>query len=85
MLDHATIEEEQIAERYVMGKLPPDEATLFEEHYLSCPECLDRLELAESMERGFKRAAGKSPRCSRRRRTWRDSRNRRPTNPPRAT
>lgn len=58
MLDHATIEEEQIAERYVMGKLPPDEATLFEEHYLSCPECLDRLELAESMERGFKRAAG---------------------------
>jgi hypothetical protein len=58
MLDHATIEEEQIAERYVMGKLPPDEATRFEEHYLSCPECLDRLELAESMERGFKRAAG---------------------------
>lgn len=58
MLDHGTIEEEQIAERYVMGKLPPDEATRFEEHYLSCQECLDRLELAESMERGFKRAAG---------------------------
>lgn len=58
MLDHATIEEEQIAERYVMGKLPPDEATRFEEHYLSCPDCLDRLELAEAMERGFKRAAG---------------------------
>jgi hypothetical protein len=31
---------------------------LFEDHYLSCPECLDRLELAESLQRGFKRMAG---------------------------
>src|SRR5262245_64967773 len=41
-----------------MGKLSAEEAERFEEHYLSCPECLDRLELAESMQRGFKRAAG---------------------------
>jgi type II secretory pathway pseudopilin PulG len=57
-MNHTDIEERQIAERYVLGQLPPDEAARFEEHYLSCPECLDRLELAESMERGFKRAAG---------------------------
>jgi hypothetical protein len=57
-MDHATIEEQQIAERYVMGKLPPDEAERFEEHYLSCPECLDRLDLAQAQQRGFKRAAG---------------------------
>jgi hypothetical protein len=57
-MDHAYIEEQQIAERYVMGKLPEAEAALFEEHYLSCPDCLDRLEEAEAMERGFKRAAG---------------------------
>lgn len=57
-MDHTYIEERQIAERYVMGKLPPEEAARFEEHYLSCQECLDRLELSESMERGFKRAAG---------------------------
>jgi hypothetical protein len=57
-MDHAIIEEQQIAERYAMGKLAPEEAERFEEHYLSCPECLDRLELADSMERGFKRAAG---------------------------
>lgn len=57
-MDHQTIEEQQIAERYVRGALPPEEAAHFEEHYLSCSECLDRLELAESMERGFKRAAG---------------------------
>jgi hypothetical protein len=57
-MNHTEIEERQIAELYLMGKLPPEEAATFEEHYLSCQECLDRLELAESMERGFKRAAG---------------------------
>jgi hypothetical protein len=57
-MDHTEIEERQIAELYLMGKLPPEEAAGFEEHYLSCQECLDRLELAESMDRGFKRAAG---------------------------
>lgn len=57
-MDHTDIEEQQIAERYVMGTLPAAEAERFEEHYLSCPECLERLDLAESMQRGFKRAAG---------------------------
>jgi hypothetical protein len=57
-MNHTEIEERQIAELYLMGKLPPEEAAGFEEHYLSCQECLDRLGTAESMERGFKRAAG---------------------------
>jgi len=56
-MDHAGIDPET-AERYVLGRLAPEEAARFEEHYLSCPECLDRLELAEAMVRGFKRAAG---------------------------
>lgn len=57
-MNHADIEEHQVIDRYVMGTLPPDEAERFEDHYLSCPECLDQLALAESMQRGFKRAAG---------------------------
>ncbi len=57
-MDHTYVEEHQIADRYVMGTLPADEAERFENHYLSCPECLDRLELAESVQRGFKRMAG---------------------------
>jgi hypothetical protein len=56
-MDHTRIEEHQIAERYVQGTLPADEAGRFENHYLSCPECLDRLALAESVQRGFRRAA----------------------------
>src|SRR5258708_19912001 len=57
-MDHAEIEEQQIVDRYVRGTLPAEEVARFEEHYLSCQDCLDRLDLAESMNRGFKRAAG---------------------------
>jgi Putative zinc-finger len=57
-MDHTYVEAQNVADRYVMGKLSAEEAERFEEHYLSCPECLDRLALAESMQRGFKRAAG---------------------------
>lgn len=57
-MDHTEIEDRQIAELYLRGKLSPEEAAGFEEHYLHCQECLDRLETAEAMERGFKRAAG---------------------------
>ncbi|HEX3555079.1 MAG TPA: zf-HC2 domain-containing protein [Thermoanaerobaculia bacterium] len=57
-MDHTYIEENQIADRYVMGTLPAEEVERFEDHYLSCPECLDRLELAEPIQRGFKRMAG---------------------------
>src|SRR5436305_672995 len=57
-MDHADMEEQQIVDRYVRGTLPAEEVARFEEHYLSCPVCLDRLDLAESMNRGFKRAAG---------------------------
>jgi len=59
-MDHATIEEQQIVDRYVAGTLPAEEMEGFENHYLSCPECLDRLELAESLQRGFKRMAGQN-------------------------
>lgn len=46
-MDHTKIEEEQVAERYVMGRLSVEEAERFEEHYLTCNPCLDRLQLAE--------------------------------------
>jgi hypothetical protein len=56
-MDHDHIEQNHVADRYLMGKLTPEEADRFEEHYLSCPLCLDRLEQAEALHRGFKRAA----------------------------
>jgi multidrug efflux pump subunit AcrA (membrane-fusion protein) len=56
-MDHDYIEQNHIADRYVMGKLPPEEADRFEEHYLSCQACVDRLERAEALQGGLKRAA----------------------------
>ncbi|HYG63232.1 MAG TPA: hypothetical protein VEL74_11675 [Thermoanaerobaculia bacterium] len=56
-MDHSYIDEQQVAERYVLGQLSQEEADLFEEHYLHCTQCLDRLEAAEGLQRGLERVA----------------------------
>jgi len=56
-MNHDDIENNDIADRYLMGRLSPEEADRFEEHYLSCQECLGRLDRAEKLQRGLKRAA----------------------------
>ena len=56
-MDHKTIDAENIAERYVTGRLSPEEAARFEEHYLDCPACCSRVEAAERLQRGFRRLA----------------------------
>jgi len=58
-MDHTIIDESHIAERFVQGKLAPEEARLFEEHFLGCAECLERVELAERLQEGLRRAAGR--------------------------
>ena len=57
-MNHTYIDEQHVVDRYVRGTLPAEEAARFEEHYLSCQDCLDKLDLAEAMKRGFQRAAG---------------------------
>lgn len=56
-MDHTTIDTENVAERYVTGRLSPEEAALFEEHYLDCPACCARVEAAERLQRGLRRLA----------------------------
>ncbi len=56
-LDHATIDEEQLVDRYLMGRLPREEEERFERHYLSCPRCLEQLELGENLLSGLRHAA----------------------------
>lgn len=56
-MNHRDIEEHQVVDRYLMGRLAPEEAEVFEQHFLGCPECLERLELAEKLQLGFKAAA----------------------------
>ncbi len=48
-MEHATAEELNYPERYVAGKLSPDEAAAFEEHYLGCPACIAMVEDSERL------------------------------------
>lgn len=56
-MDHQSIDAGNIAEHYVTGRLPPEEAARFEEHYLDCPSCCARVEAAERLQRGLRRLA----------------------------
>jgi hypothetical protein len=53
-MDHAAIEETQLAERYVLGRAGEEERVRFEEHFVDCPACLDRLEAAEGLRSALK-------------------------------
>lgn len=44
-----------IVDRYVLNQLMPEEAERFEDHYMTCDACLDEIDRAELMARGFKR------------------------------
>src|SRR5262245_43671607 len=54
-MEHQYIEEQNIPDRYLMGKLPDEERARFEEHFIDCRECLARLETTEDF-RGALRA-----------------------------
>lgn len=56
-MDHQTIDETHVVERYLLGQLSPQEAETFEDHYLDCPECLDRLELSKRLRQGLLQVA----------------------------
>ena len=46
-MDHRYIEENNLVERYVLGRLPVDEQIRFEEHFAECEACVTELELAD--------------------------------------
>jgi hypothetical protein len=48
-MDHHLIEEQSIAESYVMGQLSAQDETEFEEHLLECRECRERVAWAEDL------------------------------------
>lgn len=58
-MDHSYIDDHQMAELYLLGKLSPEEAARFEEHSMSCSECLDRLETAEKLQLGLRAVAAR--------------------------
>jgi hypothetical protein len=55
-VNHLQIEESDLVDRYLLGRLLPEEQARFEEHFVDCQECLDRLETSASFRRGVKTA-----------------------------
>ncbi len=53
-MDHTYIEESGLVERYHRGLLPPEEEAAFEAHFVTCPECMEQLEMARGFQRGLK-------------------------------
>jgi hypothetical protein len=56
-VDHREIEERDIAFLYLKGQLSADEYRLFEEHFVDCSECLDRIEILQGLRSGLRQAA----------------------------
>jgi len=64
-VDHRYIEEADITDRYLLGKLAPEEQDRFEEHFVDCLECLDRLETTKAFSRSLKIAVAEDTEQSR--------------------
>jgi Putative zinc-finger len=42
-MEHEQIDQYDLIDRYLLGKLPADEIARFEEHFIDCPQCIARL------------------------------------------
>lgn len=57
-MNHQHIKEVELAERYLMGRLPPEETAEFEAHFVDCMECADHLETTRAFLDGLRIVAG---------------------------
>ncbi len=52
-MEHSYIEEHNITDRYLSGKLSTEERMSFEDHFVDCTQCLDRLEMTDDLRTGL--------------------------------
>lgn len=60
-MDHNYIEELDLVDRYLMGRLAADESAEFEEHFVDCARCVDRLKTTKDLIHGFRLMASRQP------------------------
>jgi hypothetical protein len=65
VMDHHYIEGHNITDRYLQGTLSATERTRFEEHFIDCAECLDRLEMTEDFRGALRTLAADRAAASR--------------------
>ena len=53
-MDHKFINEVELVERYLMGRLAPEESAEFEAHFVDCQECVGRLNTTKALMDGLR-------------------------------
>ena len=56
-MDHEEIDQFNIIDRYLMGKMPIEESADFEEHLIDCPQCITRLQMTDRFLQGLRSLA----------------------------
>lgn len=56
-MDHHYIDQFDLVDRYLMGKLDPDEIDQFEEHFVDCPQCVEHLKVNRNFIQDLKSVA----------------------------
>ena len=56
-MDHAYVEEHDLVEAYLAGRLSERDRDAFEAHYFDCETCLERLETANDFREGMRQVA----------------------------
>jgi len=47
IVDRCPVDPDAVAEMYLLGTLPKERGMAFEEHYIGCPDCAERLQFTE--------------------------------------
>lgn len=53
-MDHDYIEQTDLVDRYLIGRMTAEEGERFEEHFIDCPECIDRLKTTRDFKQGLR-------------------------------
>ncbi|MEM7585545.1 MAG: zf-HC2 domain-containing protein [Acidobacteriota bacterium] len=56
-MDHPQIDEQDVLERYLQGRLDRDDELAFEAHLLECEECFEQTRWADELGQGLRAAA----------------------------
>jgi hypothetical protein len=65
-MDHKYINEFDLVERYLTGRLAAEETAQFEEHFVDCLQCIDRLKTTKAFMEGLRLVASdRTPEASR--------------------
>jgi hypothetical protein len=56
-MNHRQIEQFDIIDRYLLGKLLAEEARSFEEHFVDCPQCVARLQMTKNFLQDLRHVA----------------------------